>query len=115
MIGDALSCVIIDRLPFEPPDEPVTKARADALTNGGGNAFMDFHVPLAVIRLRQGFGRLIRHRTDRGIVAILDSRSRNRRYGEIFLKSLPPAPIVDDIAVVEKWSRENLKGTRRQK
>lgn len=112
--GEALSCVIIDRLPFDPPDEPVIKARGEAIAAAGGSAFGDFHLPLAVIRLRQGFGRLIRSRGDRGVVAILDSRARTRKYGEVFLRSLPPAPVVDDLDAVDAWCRTHLKSPRRK-
>jgi ATP-dependent DNA helicase DinG len=89
--GDALRCVIITRLPFRVPTEPIEQARVEAIEQRGGNPFNEHTVPQAVIKLKQGFGRLIRTRTDRGAVVLLDSRVVHKRYGGTFLRSLPPA------------------------
>jgi ATP-dependent DNA helicase DinG len=89
--GEALRCVIITRLPFRVPTEPIEQARVEAITAHGGNAFADHTVPQAVLKLKQGFGRLIRSRTDRGAVVLLDSRVVRKHYGRVFLDSLPPA------------------------
>ena len=98
--GETLSCLIIDKLPFDSPGEPLVGAKIDAIRNRGGNPFFEYQVPSAIITLKQGLGRLIRKSSDRGILSILDIRIRNTRYGKIFLKSLPPMPItrnLDDI------------------
>ena len=97
--GEALSCVIIDKLPFAVPDSPITKARIKAIENEGGSSFRDFSIPQAQIRLKQGFGRLIRTNADRGIVCILDSRMLTKDYGAEFVKYLPPA------SRASKWNR----------
>lgn len=89
--GDALSCVIIDRLPFASPDDPVVQARTERMKARGQDWFQEFVLPKAVLALKQGFGRLIRTRTDRGLVAILDRRLATYRYGSTILRSLPPA------------------------
>jgi ATP-dependent DNA helicase DinG len=89
--GDALRLVVIVRLPFQVPTEPIQQARAERITALGGDPFREMSVPQAVLKLRQGFGRLIRSRTDRGAVLILDSRVVTKNYGKRFLKSLPDA------------------------
>lgn len=89
--GDSLRCVIITRLPFRVPSEPIEQARVEAIEQRGGNPFQEHSIPQAVIKLKQGFGRLIRTRSDRGCVLLLDSRLATRSYGNIFLHSLPPA------------------------
>ncbi len=95
--GDRLSCVIIDKLPFQVPSDPLVQARIREIEENGGNPFSDYQVPGAILRLKQGFGRLIRSRSDRGILAILDSRLRTRGYGRLFLESLPDYAIVDTV------------------
>ncbi len=103
VVGEALSCVIIDKLPFASPGDPVTAARIDAINAAGGDAFADYQVPLAILALQQGLGRLIRHRTDRGVLAVLDPRLRTMGYGRRFLASLPPAPVTHDIEAVGRF------------
>ena len=101
--GEQLSCVIIDRLPFAVPSDPVVKARMQAIEHDGGKPFFDYQVPAAVITLKQGFGRLIRSLQDRGVLMLLDPRIQRQRYGRIFLESLPPYRITNDIAEVERF------------
>jgi ATP-dependent DNA helicase DinG len=104
VVGEQLSCVIIDKLPFASPSDPVVSARIDRLRNRGGNPFSDYQVPVAILMLKQGLGRLIRSGTDRGILAVLDSRLVEKAYGRRFLASLPPAELVHDLADVQRWS-----------
>jgi ATP-dependent DNA helicase DinG len=92
--GEALSCVIIDKLPFDSPMEPVNQARIERIADQGGNPFYHYQVPAAIITLKQGLGRLIRSTEDRGVLSILDSRILTKEYGKLFLQSLPSAPVV---------------------
>jgi len=98
-----LSCVIVDKLPFASPGDPITAARIDSIRARGGEPFDEYQVPLAILALQQGLGRLIRHRTDRGVLAILDPRLRTMGYGRRFLDSLPPAPVTHDLGAVERF------------
>jgi len=106
--GEQLSCVIIDRLPFAVPNDPVVAARVAAIAADGGNAFMEYQVPGAVITLKQGFGRLIRSLHDRGVLVLLDNRIRRQRYGRVFLESLPKYRVAQGLEDVEEFfSRKN--------
>ena len=104
--GEQLSCVIIDKLPFASPSDPVVEARIDRIKTRGGNPFVDYQVPVAILMLKQGLGRLIRSASDRGILAVLDSRLVERAYGRRFLESLPPARLVHDLAEVEEFAEQ---------
>jgi ATP-dependent DNA helicase DinG len=101
--GSQLSCVIIDKLPFAVPSDPIVAARVRALQEDGRNPFAEYQVPEAVLALKQGFGRLIRSKTDRGILSILDNRITRMQYGKIFLESLPEYTITQDIADVSRF------------
>jgi ATP-dependent DNA helicase DinG len=101
--GDQLSCVIVDRLPFAVPSDPIVAARVRALEDEGRNAFSEFQVPEAVLALKQGFGRLIRTKTDRGVLALLDTRISRMPYGKIFLESLPRYRRTHDLGEVQRF------------
>jgi len=101
--GESLSCVIIDKLPFEVPSDPVIMARINRIREEGGNPFMDFQLPRAILALRQGVGRLMRTSTDKGLLAILDIRLFTKKYGRMFLKSLPPSPLTRNLADVASY------------
>ena len=101
--GEQLSCVIIDRLPFAVPSDPVLQARVKAIENSGGSGFFDYQVPKAALALKQGFGRLIRSTTDRGVLVMLDRRIQHVNYGNIFIESLPPYRMTNDISEVQRF------------
>jgi len=103
VVGDALSVVAIDKLPFAAPDDPVYEARLDAIRREGGNPFRDEQLPQAVIALKQGVGRLIRSETDRGVLVLCDPRLQTRGYGRVFLDSLPPFALTHELADVQAF------------
>lgn len=103
--GDALSLVIIDKLPFPSPRDPLHEARTQRIADQGGNAFTEYTLPLMILSLKQGFGRLIRTKTDRGVVAILDNRLTTKRYGSLVLHSLPPAAVTRRFGDVYRFFR----------
>ncbi len=104
--GEALSCVVIDKLPFSVPGDPIVAARIRHVNDAGGNAFYEYQIPEAIIQLKQGMGRLIRSRNDRGILALLDKRVLTKRYGRTFLESLPEAPLTHDPAALSNFFGE---------
>jgi ATP-dependent DNA helicase DinG len=108
--GEQLSCVIIDRLPFAVPSDPVVAARVKAIDAGGGNAFFEYQVPSAVITLKQGFGRLIRSLHDRGLLALLDNRILKKQYGRVFVESLPSYTRTTDLRKVEEFFGADSQG-----
>jgi ATP-dependent DNA helicase DinG len=101
--GEALSCVIIDKLPFASPDDPILRARCQALEQAGRNPFLDYQLPAAVIALKQGVGRLIRDERDRGVLVLCDPRLLTKGYGKAFLESLPPIPLTRELGDVERF------------
>jgi ATP-dependent DNA helicase DinG len=101
--GEQLSCVIIDKLPFAVPNDPVVNARIESIRQAGGNPFYDFQIPQAAIALKQGFGRLIRSKTDRGVLVLLDNRITKQRYGQVFFDSLPDYGFTTRLEDVEKF------------
>jgi ATP-dependent DNA helicase DinG len=100
--GSALSCVIIDKLPFAVPSDPIVAARQRFIEDAGGSSFYEYSVPQAIISLKQGLGRLIRSATDRGVLSVLDPRLRTQAYGRQFIKSLPPCRVTSDLAEVAR-------------
>src|SRR5210317_2101437 len=102
--GDQLRCVIIDKLPFKSPGDPVYKKRLQLVNSQGGNAFMDVQVPEATISLRQGVGRLIRDANDRGIVVLCDNRLNTKSYGRAMIDSLPPMPLSRNIDEIRSFA-----------
>jgi ATP-dependent DNA helicase DinG len=109
--GESLSLLIVDKLPFAAPGDPLVEARCERITGDGGDWFADYALPAAVLQLRQGFGRLIRGHADEGVVAILDSRLRTRSYGRRFLEALPPAPVVAERAAVAAFFGAGARAT----
>jgi ATP-dependent DNA helicase DinG len=104
--GEALSLVVIDKLPFAPPDDPVLAARIDKINKEGRNAFMEYQLPRAVLNLKQGAGRLIRDETDRGVLMICDPRLISRPYGRKIWQSLPPMKRTRNLTEVEEFFRQ---------
>jgi ATP-dependent DNA helicase DinG len=104
--GEALSCLIITRLPFEVPDDPRLEGIAESLRDQGREPFTEYQLPQAVLRFRQGFGRLIRNKTDRGVVCVLDNRITQRAYGRMFINSLPKnIPLVNNPGHISRFLR----------
>lgn len=110
--GEALSLVVIDKLPFGSPGDPVMGARIEHMKQAGGNPFFEYQIPQAAIALKQGVGRLIRDVTDSGVLVLCDPRIRSRNYGEVFITSLPPMPITRDLGEVEDFYRRERESHR---
>jgi ATP-dependent DNA helicase DinG len=113
--GESLSLLVMDKLPFASPGDPLTEARCERIVERGGDWFRDYALPVATLQLRQGFGRLVRGHSDRGVAAILDPRIYTRAYGEHLLEALPSCPVVDDLAAVGAFFDEDspVSGGRR--
>jgi ATP-dependent DNA helicase DinG len=109
--GESLSLLVIDKLPFSAPGDPLHEARCEAVEANGGDWFRDFALPVAMLQLRQGFGRLIRGHSDRGVVAILDPRLRTKAYGRAFLAALPHCPLVEDRAAVAAFFGTGMRAS----
>jgi len=101
--GEALSCLIVDKLPFDSPGDPLVAARIDRIRTQGGNPFMDYQLPAAIIALKQGLGRLIRNSADRGVLSVLDVRMMTSRYGRFFFESLPKMPLIHDLQAIRRF------------
>ncbi len=112
VVGESLSCVIIEKLPFEVPSDPVIKARIERIKEDGGKPFFEFQVPRAILTLRQGVGRLMRSVTDRGVIAIMDVRLFKKGYGRVFLRSLPASPVTRDLLDIAKFYAEPVLAER---
>ncbi len=108
VLGPRLSLVVIDKLPFAPPEDPLVAARIQRLRSLGEEPFWSYQVPEAVLSLRQGLGRLIRSGRDKGVLAVLDVRLFKKNYGQTILKALPPSPVVRDLGAVKRWAGEKL-------
>jgi len=106
--GQSLSLLVIDKLPFSAPGDPLHEARCEAVERAGGDWFRDYALPTAMLQLRQGFGRLIRGHADRGVVAILDPRLRTRPYGRAFLGALPRCPVAEELGAVRAFFGEGV-------
>ena len=109
--GESLSLLVIDKLPFAAPGDPLVEARCERIAREGGDWFADYALPSAILQLRQGFGRLIRGHADQGVVAILDPRLRTRGYGRRFLEALPPAPLAGDLGAVAEFLGDRQRAT----
>jgi len=111
--GQSLSAVVIDKLPFASPGDPLVSARISRIRERGGNPFQEYQLPSAVITLKQGLGRLIRSKEDYGVLAVLDSRIRRKSYGKTFINSLPPAPLTTRLSDLEKFFDRHEGGSKK--